>query len=158
MRLVVVMGVAGCGKSSLARALAEKHHGLFLEGDDFHPPANKQKMAGGLPLTDEDRRTWLNALHAEVQRLGSGGKTIFLACSALKKSYRERLAAGVSAPSFVYLKIDREGARRRLEQRADHFMPASLVDSQFEILQEPDDAVVLDAERPLDELVRELKF
>jgi gluconokinase len=150
----VVMGVSGCGKTSVAERLAGKTGGLYLDADDFHPLANKTKMAAGIPLTDEDRRPWLDILNAELRRLApSGTRPVFLACSALREAYRERLAAGLPALRFIYLKGPEELIRQRLVARKDHFMPAALLDSQFAILEEPAKAITVDILRPLPDIV-----
>lgn len=148
MSSYIVMGVSGCGKSTVAQALAARTGGVYLDADDFHPPANKQKMAAGIPLTDEDRWGWLDALNQEL-RGRQPGKT-FLACSALKEVYRDRLRAGVPELVFIYLKGSRELIGRRLAARQGHFMPAALLDSQFATLEEPADAIVIDIDRPQD--------
>jgi gluconokinase len=153
MRAFVVMGVSGCGKTTVARALAEKTGGLYLDADDFHPPTNKKKMAAGVPLTDEDRWGWLDSLNAALK--AEAGRPVFLACSALKQVYRDRLSDGVAGLRVLYLKGSKECIRKRLELRKSHFMPPALLDSQFAILEEPADAVVLDVEKTPAEVVRE---
>jgi gluconokinase len=132
---VVIMGVAGCGKSSLGRAVADACGLPLIEGDDFHGPDSRAKMRAGVPLTDADRSGWLDALAHELVRRPRGA---VLTCSALKRSYRDRLRSAVPRLRFVYLQIDREAARQRVAPRAaEHFFPASLVDSQFETLEPP---------------------
>jgi len=153
MDLYVVMGVSGCGKSTIAQELAEKTGGLYLDADDFHPAANKQKMAAGIPLTDDDRWGWLHALNLELKRREETGETVFLACSALRQIYRDKLAEGLGRLKFIYLKGSRELIAGRLGMRKNHFMPASLLDSQFATLEEPANAIVADISQPLDELV-----
>lgn len=150
----VVMGVSGCGKSTVALALAEKRGGLFLDADDFHPPANKQKMAAGIPLTDEDRWGWLNALNEELKRPPES-RDVFLACSALREIYREKLRAGLPGLRFIYLKGSREVIARRLGERKGHFMPAALLDSQFATLEEPKDAIVINIDQTPDAVIEE---
>lgn len=134
---LVVMGVAGCGKSSVARAVAEHVGGVLIEGDAFHPQANVDKMARGIPLTDEDRAGWLDRLSAELERAASRGERAVLACSALKERYRDRLRAATASLGFVFLDLPPAEALRRVAQREDHFMPASLVESQFAALEPP---------------------
>ena len=136
------MGVAGCGKTTVGRALADALGLTFHDADDFHPEANVAKMRSGTPLTDADRWPWLETLSGLLR------EPVVLACSALKESYRTRLSLGGS-PVFVYLRITPETATARLQARADHFMPSSLIKSQFETLEEPDSAIVLDAELSL---------
>ena len=151
------MGVSGCGKSTIARLLTEANGTRWLDADDFHTPEKKAKMHAGIPLTDEDRWPWLDRLNAELHAVDAKGETVFLACSALKQSYRDRLAAGLTTVRFVYLKCPRELIRERLAQRKNHFMPASLLDSQFAELEEPSDAVVLDGSQTPEEMVREFQ-
>ena len=156
MSLHVVMGVSGCGKSSVARMLAEGREGDFLDADDFHPPANREKMAAGIPLQDEDRWGWLDLLNAELASRAASPRSTFLACSALRRVYRERLASGLTGLRFIYLKGSRECIGARLKARADHFMPAVLLESQFATLEEPLDgeAIIVPIDQSLDEVVR----
>lgn len=151
MSAYVVMGVSGCGKSTVARALAEKTGGRYIDADDFHPPTNKEKMAAGIPLTDDDRRGWLDALNQELR--ANQTNTTFLACSALKQIYRERLRANVPDLHFIYLKGSKEVIDRRLAARTGHFMPSTLLDSQFATLEEPTDAIVVEIDQPLETLI-----
>lgn len=145
----VVMGVSGCGKSSVASLLASRTGGLFLDADDFHPAENRAKMAAAIPLTDADRWPWLHALNRELQAHATTGRAVFLACSALRQVYRERLSAGLPDLRFIYLKGSAEMIRRRLRSRENHFMPLALLDSQFAILEEPEDAIVVSIDDPL---------
>lgn len=156
--LWIVMGVSGCGKSTVARALAGKLSVAFWDADDYHPPTNVEKMRRGEALTDDDREPWLETLNqllrgsSESGESGGGG---VLACSALRRAYRHRLAADLDPPPrFVHLAADFETIHRRMKQR-DHFMPADLLQSQFETLEPPtaDEALVLDAALPVDQLV-----
>ncbi|SDH26031.1 gluconokinase [Paraburkholderia steynii] len=135
---LVVMGVAGCGKSSVAQALATRIGGVLIEGDAFHPKANVDKMQRGIPLTDEDRAGWLDRLSEELERVASRGERAVLACSALKQRYRNRLRTATSSLGFVFLDLSQTEALRRVAQRESHFMPASLVESQFAALERPD--------------------
>jgi gluconokinase len=153
MKLFVVMGVSGCGKTSVAKALAEACSGIYLDADDFHPASNKEKMAAGIPLTDEDRWPWLDTLKGELAKGAASGKPFFLACSALKQKYRDYLSEGTPGLRFVYLKGSFELIRDRMAARKDHFMPLKLLESQFAVLEEPVDAIVLDIARPVAELV-----
>ena len=151
---IVVMGVAGSGKTTVGKVVAT-HLGLdFYDGDDFHPVRNVQKMSSGHSLTDEDRADWLSALAELIKSKGP----IVLACSALKTRYRERLAQSDNRLRFVFLDVSPEVARSRLESRDSHFMPASLIDSQFEILERPQDAIEIDAENGLVLVLDELKL
>ncbi|PAX07383.1 gluconokinase [Sphingomonas lenta] len=134
------MGVSGAGKTAVGRALADALGCLFLEGDDFHPPANVEKMRAGEPLTDADRAPWLDSLADALAAHEAKGERSVLACSALRRRYRDRLAA--AAPCrFVLLDVPTHELARRLERRADHFMPAALLESQLATLEplEPDE-------------------
>ena len=146
--IVVMMGVTGSGKTVVGSALAKALGWPFLDGDDFHPPANVAKMASGTPLVDADRWPWLDRLAAEMGAILARGGNAVLACSALRQAYRDRLAASAKAPGdvrFVYLKADYETIAARLAQRKHRYMPASLLASQFATLEEPTDAIVVDA-------------
>ncbi|MEX3934142.1 gluconokinase [Paraburkholderia phymatum] len=155
---LVVMGVAGCGKSSVAQALAARLGGVLIEGDAFHPQANVDKMKRGIPLTDEDRAGWLDRLAEELERVASRGERAVLACSALKERYRNRLRNATSSLGFVFLDLPQREALRRVAQRDSHFMPASLVESQFATLERPVAeplTLTLDGTRSLPSLVTE---
>jgi len=145
--LFVVMGVSGCGKTVMSQLLAQAAGGDWLDADDFHSDENKARMARGLPLTDDDRGPWLDRLNAELRRAAGRGRPLFLACSALKQKYRDRLITGLPQIRFVYLKGSIEVVRSRLARRPNHFMPAALLESQFATLEEPKDAIVLDITR-----------
>ncbi|RCX11939.1 gluconokinase [Extensimonas vulgaris] len=132
---LVVMGVAGCGKSSLGHAVATELGLPLIEGDDFHPESNIRKMKSGTPLTDADRAGWLKRLGEEMAAHQSGA---VLTCSALKRAYRDRLRAAVPGLCFIFMQIDRNEAAARVQAReAAHIFPASLVDSQFQTLESP---------------------
>lgn len=149
---VVVMGVAGCGKSAVGRLIAQQLGLPLIEGDDFHPRGNVEKMQRGVPLTDDDRAGWLQTLAAELARHGGGA---VLTCSALKRAYRDRLRQAASPLHFVYLNITEEESLRRVAQRAGHFYPPSLVASQFAALQDPSGepgGLTLDGSAPLTDL------
>ncbi|MCC2970680.1 gluconokinase [Massilia sp. IC2-476] len=140
--LWVVMGVSGCGKSDIGRRLAQALQARFIEGDAFHPPENLTKMAAGVPLTDEDRRGWLLALRAELQRAADAGEGAVLSCSALKRIYRDVLrGSDAGAVCFVHLNGPRELIAQRMAARSGHFMPVSLLDSQLRTLEplQPDE-------------------
>lgn len=151
MSAVVIMGVCGSGKSTIGLALAEKCGGVFLDADDFHPTANIEKMKRGEPLDDADRAPWLARLAALLSE--SGDKPVFLACSALKARYREILSAGRGDVQFVHLSGTPEIIRARLRARPGHFMPESLIDSQFAALETPADALSVDIDQPVDAIV-----
>jgi gluconokinase len=133
--ILVVMGVAGTGKSTVAGLLAERLNWEFQEGDALHPPANVAKMSSGIPLTDEDRWPWLDAIATWIKEKTQRGEPGILTCSALKRSYRDRLRG----PNviFVFLNGSREVIAARMASRADHFMPPALLDSQFAALEPP---------------------
>jgi len=131
---LVVMGVAGCGKSSLGRHLAERLGCEMLEGDDYHPTANQEKMRSGIPLEDADREPWLRALG---EQLGRRPSRVVLACSSLKRKYRDLLRAADPALRFVYIEIDIETAAQRVGGRSEHLFPTTLVASQFAALESP---------------------
>jgi len=150
------MGVSGCGKSSIGRLLAEKTGGLFLDADDFHPPENKAKMAAAIPLTDEDRWGWLEAQNLKLKALAATPQPVFLACSALRQVYRDRLSSGLPGLRFIYLKGSKESIRRRMEARKDHFMPAALLDSQFAILEEPKGALVASIDKSPEQIAADI--
>ncbi|MDB5655616.1 MAG: carbohydrate kinase, thermoresistant glucokinase family [Tardiphaga sp.] len=134
---LVVMGVSGSGKSTIAQALAERLGWAFEDGDDFHPAANVAKMSAGRPLTDDDRWPWLRAIAAEIDRSSRNGGRIVIACSALKRAYRDVLVHGRDDIRIVYLDGSRELIAERMKSRKGHFMPTGLLDSQFATLQPP---------------------
>lgn len=145
---LVVMGVSGCGKSVVGAEIALNSGGRLIEGDAFHPPANIEKMSAGHPLNDEDRAGWLTRLGEEMATALSNGEHPVLTCSALKLIYRERLRKAVPGLGFVFLELTKEVATDRCSHRPGHFMPASLVDSQFATLEPPygeDRTLVVDA-------------
>ena len=155
-RAIVVMGVAGCGKSAVGKALAAAEGAVFVEGDRLHPPENVARMASGEPLTDQLREGWLDAIGQRIADLAGSGQGVVAACSALKRSYRDRLRGFRRDIVFVYLEIDRATAKRRVAARKGHFMPASLVESQFAILEPPgaeEQALTVDAKLPVADIV-----
>jgi gluconokinase len=153
--IIVLMGVSGSGKTTIGRRLASKLGWEFIEGDDVHPQANKEKMSRGEPLDDSDREPWLAALAEMLRERVQSGRNAVLACSALKDAYRRRLRVSPDV-QFFYLKATAEQIARRLDKRRGHFFPPDLLRSQFEALEEPRDAHVVDASRPPDELVEEI--
>lgn len=153
-RPVVVMGVSGSGKSSVATALAARLGWAFLEGDDLHPPANVEKMEAGRPLSDEDRLPWLAAIAHELAERSASG--VVASCSALRRRYRDQLRAAAPRGAYLFLDAPKDVIRRRIQQRRGSFMPASLLDSQFDDLEalEPDElGVRLDATLEVREIV-----
>ena len=142
--IVVVMGVSGCGKSTVGKLLAERLGRRFLDADEFHPPANVAKMAAGTPLTDADRLPWLENLNRKLLE----DRNTVLACSALKESYRLILATASGDCRFVHLRGSIELIRSRLTERRHRFMPASLLESQFAALEPPQGAIEIDIAQP----------
>jgi gluconokinase len=155
-RGVVLMGVAGSGKTAVGMRLAQKLNWLFLDADNFHPAANIEKMRHGIALNDQDRVPWLERLRDELRRQIKSGHSVILACSALKESYRKILRDEPLPPQFVYLDVDAETIRERLSHRAAHFFPKELMDSQFATLAKPKDAIVVDARKPIDTVVEDI--
>lgn len=150
----IIMGVAGCGKSSVGEALAEKLSAHYIDGDDLHPKSNIEKMAAGIPLDDADRAPWL----AEVGTLLAGDDgPIFVGCSALKRSYRDIIRSSAGAPVFfLHLHGTRELIEGRMRQRSGHFMPTALLDSQFatlELLQPDEIGAIIEIDGTLDDVV-----
>jgi gluconokinase len=143
--IVVVMGVSGAGKSTVGSALADTLGCEFLDADEFHPEANVAKMAAGTPLTDADRWPWLDRLNRELRTRDANGADTVLACSALKEAYRVRLMGGLGAARLVFLRGDFESIRARMQLRKHKYMPASLLQSQFETLEPPENALEIDA-------------
>lgn len=135
LTVVVLMGVAGCGKSTVAALLAGRLGWPFAEGDDLHPPANVAKMHAGHPLTDDDRRPWLERIAAWIDAQVAAGRSAIVTCSALKRSYRDLLRR--DQVTFVYLHGEFEQIARRLAARQGHFMPTALLESQFADLEPP---------------------
>ncbi len=151
-RHVIVMGVSGCGKSSVGKAMATRLGWRFIEGDDFHPASNIAKMSAGTPLTDEDRWPWLDALHHELVLAARRGESVVLSCSALRQAYRDRLSAELPGLRWIHLKGSREALLRNFAKRSDHFMKVSMLDSQLRTLEEPVDAIVLPCEGLVEEI------
>ncbi|MFK0310641.1 gluconokinase [Pseudomonas sp. NPDC090233] len=157
---IVVMGVAGCGKSSMGAAIAKESGGRLIEGDAFHPAENIQKMSAGNPLNDDDRAGWLVRLGQELQATVKAGERPILTCSALKRSYRETLRDAMPGLVFVFLELTPAEAEKRVLARPGHFMPASLIDSQFAALESPRGeplTLALDATKPIVELARSVE-
>jgi gluconokinase len=142
---VIAMGVSGCGKSTLGALLADRLGWAFEDGDAFHPPQNVEKMRAGTPLTDDDRWPWLDAIVARIARARAEGGGVVIACSALKRAYRDRLRAGAGDVRFLHLTGDPALIMARQAARTGHYMPASLLASQFATLEPPDtEADVID--------------
>jgi gluconokinase len=160
LRSVVIMGVTGCGKTAVAHALADTLGWRMIEGDSLHPPANVALMSAGIALDDEHRWGWLDAIGAELVEAREASASAVAACSALKRAYRDRLRGFADDMLFVYLAIDRATAAERVAGRKGHFMPASLVESQFAALEAPgqdENAIALDGTRSIADLVAQLR-
>jgi gluconokinase len=159
--VIIIMGVSGSGKTTIGSQLADQLDWPFYEGDDYHPPENIAKMSSGIALTDDDRKPWLEALANLIADLLAKNVSAVLACSALKSIYREQLKRASRSPvnqvRFVYLRISPEVARERLQNRKGHFMPANLVSSQFEALEEPGDAIIINAALSPDEAAAQVR-
>jgi gluconokinase len=162
---LIVMGVSGSGKSTVAERLAKRLGWRYEDGDWFHPPGNVAKMSAGQPLTDEDRWPWLKAIANEIDRVSSAGEHVVIACSALKRAYREVLIHGRNDVRIVYLKGTQDVIASRLNARKDHFMPPGLLASQFKTLEPPETSehpvtVPIDAsvDAIVDDAIRQLKL
>ncbi|MES9981592.1 MAG: gluconokinase, GntK/IdnK-type, partial [Candidatus Thiodiazotropha sp. 6PLUC5] len=151
--IIIVMGVSGSGKSTIGRILAQQTGWRFIEGDDYHPAENKAKMAAALPLNDDDRQPWLERLAKVIDRHLSIDRSAVLSCSALKKSYREQLMRSPEV-RFVYLEESYELILARLNQRTKHFMRSELLQSQFDDLEPPEEALTLSIEQSPEQIVK----
>lgn len=157
---LIVMGVTGSGKTTVGALLAGRTGGIFLDGDDYHPAENVAKMSNGTPLNDEDRWPWLDRLGVEIEQAVKMRGSVVLACSALRRVYRDRISVACSeAPFFIHLSGTPDLISERMAARRDHYMPVGLLDSQFQTL-EPieidENAVVLTIDAPADEIVERL--
>jgi gluconokinase len=154
--IVIVMGVTGAGKTTIGRLLAKELGWEFADADDFHSAANKEKMSQGIALDDADREPWLEAIRAAMLQWSAAHQNVVLACSALKGSYREKLEIGREV-KFVYLKGSYETIYQRLLSRHGHFATEKILSSQFEALEEPADAIVVDIGKSPEEIVNEIR-
>ncbi len=151
--IYVVMGVSGCGKSSVGSLLSEKLSLPFFDADDFHPESNVNKMKLGIPLNDDDRHPWLVTLASNICQWQQSGGAV-LACSALKQAYRDILSSSTQdAVEFIYLRGEKKVLLSRINARADHFMPSSLLDSQLSALEPPTKAITVSIEQPLETMI-----
>ena len=155
-RFFIVMGVSGSGKSSVGKALAKRLGWDFYDADDFHPPENVVKMANGSALNDSDRAPWLAALHDLISSSLKADRPGVLACSALKERYRQQLVEGNEGVQIVYLKGSYDLIWSRMEKRTDHYMKPHMLKSQFEALEEPTNAIVMDISQSVAEIVQEI--
>lgn len=154
---IILMGVSGCGKSSVGAAVARKLGAKFIDGDDLHPKANIQKMAGGNPLNDDDRAPWLERLNDAAYSLRHKNEVGIIVCSALKRRYRDKLREGNPEMLFLYMKGSFDVILERLKARAGHYMPTELLKTQFDALEEPGadepDVLCIDIDADFDEVV-----
>lgn len=155
--IIVVMGVAGSGKTTVGELLAKQLAWKFIDSDRLHPPENIKKMRAQQPLTELDRTLWLDFIEVRLKAISASSGAAVLAASALRRSHRERIRSGAGDVQFVYLKGDFERIKARLEQRTDHFFGSDLLASQFEIFQEPDSALVVDISLEPVEIVRKIR-
>lgn len=155
--VIVIMGVAGSGKTAVGRALAQALGFTFVDADDLHPPANIAKMAHHIPLDDADRAPWLATLKTRLAELQRTNTNVVLACSALKERFRSELRAGITHLQCIYLKTSAAVLKARLAKRTEHFMPADLLPSQFAALEEPHDAIVVDGDEDVATIVAEIR-
>jgi len=154
--IILIMGVTAAGKTTVGRVLAEQLHWRFADADDYHSAANVAKMRAGIPLTDEDRTPWLQSLRGAILDWIRDAETVILACSALKAEYRDILLVSPEV-KLVYLRITEELAAARLADRRGHYMNPALLHSQFETLQEPHDALTIDASQPAKQIVARIR-
>jgi gluconokinase len=153
---IVLMGVSGSGKTSVGVRLSQRLNWPFYDGDDFHPPENIAKMGQGIPLDDADRVPWLAILNNLISEHLSAGCSMLLACSALKRKYRDQLTDGNPGTVFVYLKGDFNLIFDRMGVRSGHYMKAEMLQSQFSALENPKDALVVDISQDLDGITKEI--
>jgi gluconokinase len=154
--VILLMGVTGSGKTTIGRVLAESLQWQFVDADDFHPFANITKMSAGIPLDDDDRAPWLAALRAAIENWLRSKNSVVLACSALKQAYRDQLMRSPEV-RLVYLRGSPQLIDRRLSQRHHHYMNPRLMPSQFAVLEEPSDAVVIDVDATVPEIVTNIR-
>ncbi|WP_342051015.1 MULTISPECIES: gluconokinase [unclassified Cupriavidus] len=154
--IYILMGVSGSGKTTVGQLLASRLHCGFHDADEFHSAANKDKMHAGIPLTDEDRWPWLAAMRAAIDAAIAERRPHVFTCSALRQVYRDRLTPPDGGVTFVYMKGDAETIGGRLSVRTDHFFNPALLQSQFQTLEEPRDALVLDIRQSPEELVQDI--
>ena len=154
---MIIMGVAGAGKTTIGRRLAAELGWRFIEGDELHTPAAVEQMRKGTPLTDADRESWIAALHAIIAAAADRRDPLVLSCSALKERYRQALRGDLRRVRFVYLEADPDTLGRRLADRPGHFAGPALLPSQLAALEPPDDAITIDGTRPPDQIVHTIR-
>jgi gluconokinase len=154
--IVVIMGVTGSGKTTIGTLLAEQLEWTFADGDSFHSPQNIEKMRSGIPLDDPDRAPWLQAIHDAMVVWERDKKNVVVACSALKRTYRQELREGLTL-KFIYLRGSVELIQKRLQQRTGHYADAHILAGQFADLEAPDDAMVVDIEQSPEKIVAEIR-
>ena len=156
--IILLMGPAGSGKTAVGKLLAAQLSWEFADGDDFHPPTNVAKMAGGVPLTDDDRLPWLQSIRDAMLEWQAQGKSVVVACSALKRSYRELLGINPNAKDvkLVYLKGSYDLLLGRLHSRKGHYMKEQMLLSQLADLEEPTDALIIDVSKSPEQIVSEI--
>lgn len=154
--ILIVMGVCGSGKSTVGERVSQRLGWLFRDGDSFHPPENVAKMRSGTPLTDDDRRPWLLAIQSFMRAENAAGRNAVVACSALRHSHRQLLLQGEPGVKFAHLHGSKELIATRLRERKGHFMPPTLLDSQFATLEPPTDIPCFDIDATPDELVEQI--
>jgi gluconokinase len=154
-KAIIVMGVSGCGKTTIASLLAERLGWIFIESDNYHSKDQVRKMTDGIPLTDKDRQPWLEELHTFLVDFREKDKPVVMACSALKESYRQLLTKGQENILFVFLKGKYDLILQRMQQR-EHFMKAGMLKSQFDTLEEPANALTIDINEPPDQIIRQI--
>jgi gluconokinase len=154
--VILLMGVTGSGKTTVGRALAESLRWQFIDADDFHPPSNVAKMRAGIPLDDADRAPWLAALRTHIVGWLSSEANVVLACSALKQAYRDEVVVSPDV-RLVYLRGSSQLITARLRERHGHYMDPNLLSSQFATLEEPRDALVVDVDTSVDEIVKQIR-
>lgn len=155
-QVIYVMGVSGCGKSTIGQSLADRLGFLFFDGDDFHPDENVLKMSKGQPLNDDDRKGWLEAINrCAIYNVSESG--VVIACSALKKTYRDILEVNIEPkPKWIYLKGHYDLIHERMKNRIDHFMPATLLKNQFETLEPPHNCIRVNVEKSVRGIISEI--
>ncbi len=150
--IYLIMGVSGSGKSTIGKALSQKLDYTFYDGDDFHPPENIDKMSQGIPLNDSDRLPWLHNIKSVINK----HKNAVITCSALKQSYRDLLEENNTDIIWIYLKGSYEIFLKRLQQRSEHFMKENMLQSQFQALEEPNNALIIDVNLSVEEIIQEI--